>query len=180
MTKTLKTPLRNGFNLKAGTGDWRIWGRGVPLCLRRFTSTLVNAGRRRRPGCPRTARGAPTDGRLGSLNSMCSVVRAACECAQCTRPDTCRACSKGRRCWPLFATVHSGWCGPEKAWVKLPHHSVHATRLTFASSDNDSTGVPLNEKSELLLAHLRGDIDFEANLAEYYRRAKSTKPKADP
>jgi hypothetical protein len=29
-----------------------------------------------------------------------------------------------------------------------------------------STGVPLNEKSELLLAHLRGDIDFEANLAE--------------
>ena len=43
-----------------------------------------------------------------------------------------------------------------------------------------STGVPLNQKNELLLAHLRGDVDFEANLAEYHRRAKSTKPKVDP
>jgi hypothetical protein len=43
-----------------------------------------------------------------------------------------------------------------------------------------STGVPLNQKNELLLAHLRGDVDFETNLAEYHRRAKSTKPKADP
>jgi hypothetical protein len=43
-----------------------------------------------------------------------------------------------------------------------------------------STGVPLNQKNELLLAHLRGDADFEANLAEYHRRAKSTKPKVDP
>jgi hypothetical protein len=43
-----------------------------------------------------------------------------------------------------------------------------------------STGVPLNQKNELLLAHLRGDVDVETNLAEYHRRAKSTKPKADP
>jgi hypothetical protein len=43
-----------------------------------------------------------------------------------------------------------------------------------------STGVPLNQKNELLLAHLRGDVDFETNLAEYHRRAKCTKPKADP
>jgi hypothetical protein len=43
-----------------------------------------------------------------------------------------------------------------------------------------STGVPLNQKNELLLAHLRGDFDFEANLAEYHRRAKSTKAKVDP
>jgi hypothetical protein len=43
-----------------------------------------------------------------------------------------------------------------------------------------STGVPLNQKNELLLAHLRGDVDFEVNLAEYHRRAKSTKPKVDP
>ena len=43
-----------------------------------------------------------------------------------------------------------------------------------------STRIPLNEKNELLLAHLRGDVDFEVNLAEYHRRAKSTKPKVDP
>jgi hypothetical protein len=43
-----------------------------------------------------------------------------------------------------------------------------------------STGVPLNQKNELRLAHLRGDVDFEVNLAEYHRRAKSTKPKVDP
>ncbi len=43
-----------------------------------------------------------------------------------------------------------------------------------------STGVPLNQENELLLAHLRGDSSFEANLAEYHRRAKSTRPKADP
>jgi hypothetical protein len=43
-----------------------------------------------------------------------------------------------------------------------------------------STGVPPNQNNELLLAHLRGDVDFETNLAEYHRRANSTKPKADP
>jgi hypothetical protein len=42
-------------------------GRGAPLCLGRSTSTLTQR-RRRRPRCLRTARGAPTDGRLGSLN----------------------------------------------------------------------------------------------------------------
>jgi hypothetical protein len=43
-----------------------------------------------------------------------------------------------------------------------------------------STGVPLNQKNEVLLAHLRGDVDFEVYLAEYHRRAKFTKPKVDP
>ncbi len=37
----------------------------------------------------------------------------------------------------------------------------------------------LNEKNELLLAHLRGDADFEENLAEYHRCRKAKKPKAD-
>ncbi len=34
-------------------------------------------------------------------------------------------------------------------------------------------------KSELLLAHLRGDADFEASLAEFHRCRKAKKPKAD-
>jgi hypothetical protein len=38
-----------------------------PLCLGRSTSTLTRR-RRRRPRCLRTARGAPTDGRLGRKN----------------------------------------------------------------------------------------------------------------
>ena len=41
-------------------------------------------------------------------------------------------------------------------------------------------GTPLNPKNELLLAHLRGDEDFEEQLVEYHSRAKATKPKADP
>jgi hypothetical protein len=40
-------------------------------------------------------------------------------------------------------------------------------------------GKLLNEKNELLLAHLRGDADFEKNLAEYHRCRKAKKPKAD-
>jgi hypothetical protein len=40
-------------------------------------------------------------------------------------------------------------------------------------------GKLLNEKNELLLAHLRGDADFEENLAEYHRYRKAKKPKAD-
>ena len=40
-------------------------------------------------------------------------------------------------------------------------------------------GTPLNPKNELLLAHLRGDEDFEGQLAEYHSRAKAKKPKAD-
>ena len=40
-------------------------------------------------------------------------------------------------------------------------------------------GKLLNEKNELLLAHLRGDADFEENLAEYHRCRKAKKPKAD-
>ena len=31
------------------------------------------------------------------------------------------------------------------------------------------SGKLLNEKNELLLAHLRGDADFEENLAKYHR-----------
>ncbi len=34
-------------------------------------------------------------------------------------------------------------------------------------------------KNELLLAHLRGDADFEENLAKYHRCRKAKKPKAD-
>jgi hypothetical protein len=40
-------------------------------------------------------------------------------------------------------------------------------------------GKLLNEKNELLLAHLRGDADFEENLAKYHRCRKAKKPKAD-
>ena len=40
-------------------------------------------------------------------------------------------------------------------------------------------GKLLNEKNELLLAHLRGDADFDENLAEYHRCRKAKKPKAD-
>ena len=38
----------------------------------------------------------------------------------------------------------------------------------------------MNPKNELLLAHLRGDEDFEEQLVEYHSRAKAKKPKADP
>ena len=41
-------------------------------------------------------------------------------------------------------------------------------------------GMPLNPKNELLLAHLRGDEDFEEQLVEYHSRTKAKKPKADP
>ena len=41
------------------------------------------------------------------------------------------------------------------------------------------SGKLLNEKNELLLAHLRGDADFEENLAKYHRCRKAKKPKAD-
>ncbi len=41
-------------------------------------------------------------------------------------------------------------------------------------------GKLLDEKNELLLAHLRGDADFEENLAEYHRCREAKKPKADP
>jgi hypothetical protein len=73
---------------------------------------------------------------FGSIDffPLCSVVRAACglvpqcQCALCTGPDTCRACSKGGRCWPLFATVHSGWRGP----------FVHMARVTVTCCCIDS------------------------------------------
>ncbi len=41
-------------------------------------------------------------------------------------------------------------------------------------------GTPLNPKNELLLAHLRGDEDFEEQLVEYHSRTKAKKPKANP
>jgi hypothetical protein len=41
-------------------------------------------------------------------------------------------------------------------------------------------GTPLNPKNELLLAHLRGDEDFEGQLVEYHSRTKAKQPKADP
>ena len=41
-------------------------------------------------------------------------------------------------------------------------------------------GMPLNPKNELLLAHLRGDEDFEEQLVEYHSKTKAKKPKAVP
>jgi hypothetical protein len=40
--------------------------------------------------------------------------------------------------------------------------------------------MPLNPKNELLLAHLRGDEDFEEQLVEYHSKTKAKKPKAVP
>ena len=53
------------------------------------------------------------------------------------------------------------------------------------ASDNFDFGVfgkgtPLNPKNELLLAHLRGDEDFDGQLVEYHSRTKAKQPKADP
>ena len=59
----------------------QFFEKGAPLCLGRSTATLTQR-RRRRPRCLRTARGAPADGRPGSKLELCSVVRAACECAE--------------------------------------------------------------------------------------------------
>ena len=63
--------------------------------------------------------------------------------------------------------------------------SRRSSRCLIEPSDNFDFGVfgkgtPLNPKNELLLAHLRGDEDFEEQLVEYHSRAKATKPKADP
>ena len=63
--------------------------------------------------------------------------------------------------------------------------SRRSSRCLIEPSDNFDFGVfgkgtPLNPKNELLLAHLRGDEDFEEQLVEYHNRAKAKKPKADP
>jgi len=63
--------------------------------------------------------------------------------------------------------------------------SRRRSRCLIEPSDNFDFGVfgkgtPLNPKNELLLAHLRGDEDFEEQLVEYHSRAKAKKPKADP
>ena len=63
--------------------------------------------------------------------------------------------------------------------------SRRSSRCLIEPSDNFDFGVfgkgtPLNPKNELLLAHLRGDEDFEEQLVEYHSRAKAKKPKADP
>ena len=63
--------------------------------------------------------------------------------------------------------------------------SRRSSRCLIEPSDNFDFGVfgkgtPLNPKNELLLAHLRGDDDFEEHLVEYHSRAKAKKPKADP
>ena len=62
--------------------------------------------------------------------------------------------------------------------------SRRSSRCLIEPSDNFDFGVfgkgtPLNPKNELLLAHLRGDEDFEEQLVEYHSRAKAKKPKAD-
>ena len=63
--------------------------------------------------------------------------------------------------------------------------SRRSSRCLIEPSDNFDFGVfgkgtPLNPKNELLLAHLRGDDDFEEQLVEYHSRANAKKPKADP
>ena len=63
--------------------------------------------------------------------------------------------------------------------------SRRSSRCLIEPSDNFDfsvfgKGTPLNPKNELLLAHLRGDEDFEEQLVEYHSRAKAKKPKADP
>ena len=63
--------------------------------------------------------------------------------------------------------------------------SRRSSRCLIEPSDNFDFGVfgkgtPLNPKNELLLAHLRGDEDFEEQLVEYHSRANAKKPKADP
>ena len=63
--------------------------------------------------------------------------------------------------------------------------SRRSSRCLIEPSDNFDFGVfgkgtPLNPKNELLLAHLRGDEDFEGQLVEYHSRTKAKKPKADP
>ena len=63
--------------------------------------------------------------------------------------------------------------------------SRRSSRCLIEPSDTFDFGVfgkgtPLNPKNELLLAHLRGDDDFEEQLVEYHSRAKAKKPKADP
>ena len=63
--------------------------------------------------------------------------------------------------------------------------SRRSSRCLIEPSDNFDFGVfgkgtPLNPKNELLLAHLRGDEDFEEQLVEYHSRANDKKPKADP
>jgi hypothetical protein len=63
--------------------------------------------------------------------------------------------------------------------------SRRSSRCLIEPSDNFDfsvfgKGTPLNPKNELLLAHLRGNEDFEEQLVEYHSRAKAKKPKADP
>jgi hypothetical protein len=41
-------------------------------------------------------------------------------------------------------------------------------------------GMPLNPKNELLLAHLRGDEDFEEQLVEYHSRTNARSPRPIP
>ena len=55
----------------------------------------------------------------------------------------------------------------------MPHHAIRQIRLRRLRLRQAT------EKNELLLAHLRGDADFEENLAEYHRCRKAKKPKAD-
>jgi hypothetical protein len=62
--------------------------------------------------------------------------------------------------------------------------SWRSSRCLIEPSENFDFGVfgkgtPLNPKNELLLAHLRGDEDFEEQLVEHHNRAKAKKPKAD-
>ena len=62
--------------------------------------------------------------------------------------------------------------------------SWRSSRCLIEPSENFDFGVfgkgtPLNPKNELLLAHLRGDENFEEQLVEHHNRAKAKKPKAD-
>jgi hypothetical protein len=73
---------------------------------------------------------------------------------------------------------------PTHVFVAMTKSRRSSWCLIEPSDNFDSSvfgeGTPLNPKNELLLAHLRGDEDFEEQLVEYHSRAKAKKPKADP
>ena len=63
--------------------------------------------------------------------------------------------------------------------------SRRSSRCLIEPSDNCDfsvfgKGTPLNPKNELLLAHLRGDEEFEEQLVEYHSRTKARSPRPIP
>jgi hypothetical protein len=63
--------------------------------------------------------------------------------------------------------------------------SRRSSRCLIEPSDNFDLsvfgkGTPLNPKNELLLAHLRGDEDFEEQLVESHQCARALEPFQNP